>query len=77
MQKEPKKTTGQAAEIIEVRPCYPADLCRMYGVTPRTFRKWISPHLQFIGKRIGNYYTTLQVLIIIERLGPPECNKEK
>jgi len=44
----------------------------MYGISLKTFRAWLQPHQDAIGKRVGWYYTTLQVRIIFERLGYPE-----
>ena len=49
------------------------ELAMMYQVSPKVFRMWIKPHLHAIGERQGWYYTSAQVKIIFERLGPPPC----
>ena len=53
---------------IPVRPCTLKDLANDYGVT---FKNFLSPHEAEIGPKKGNYYTTLQVKIIYQRIGPP------
>lgn len=55
-----------------IRACSISELADMYGVSLKTFRAWLQPHQDAIGKRVGRYYTTLQVRIIFERLGYPE-----
>lgn len=56
---------------VPLRPYTVAEIIALYGVDGKTFRKWISPFLATIGKRIGNYYTILQVQTIFEKLGLP------
>ena len=57
---------------MTIRPCTITELAEMYGVSLKTFRTWLQPHGHMIGKRLGRYYTTLQVRTIFERLGYPE-----
>ncbi|HEY4150703.1 MAG TPA: hypothetical protein VGM41_17315 [Chitinophagaceae bacterium] len=57
--------------ITEIRPYTPAELARLYGVSKATFNKWLKPHRDAIGQHIGHFYTTLQVKIMFEKLGPP------
>jgi hypothetical protein len=59
-----------------IKPCTITELADMYGVSLKTFRKWLQPHEEAIGKRLGRYYTTLQVRIIFDKLGFPEGWKE-
>ena len=53
------------------RACTIAVLAAVYGVSIPTFKKMIKPHLKKIGKRIGNLFTTKQILIIVKCIGPP------
>lgn len=55
-----------------IKPCTISELAEMYGVSLKTFRKWLQPHKEAIGKRVGHFYNTLQVRIIFDRLGTPE-----
>ena len=57
---------------MTIKPCSITELAEMYGVSLKTFRAWLKPHQDAIGKRVGWYYTTLQVRTIFERLGYPE-----
>lgn len=56
---------------IDIKPYTVAEMARLYGISKLTFNKWIKPHLAAIGNRIGHYFTSLQVKIIFEKLGPP------
>lgn len=56
-----------------VKPYSTCELSRIYTVSPKTFLKWLKPFKKKIGKRNGNYFTVLQVEIIIEKLGAPYC----
>ena len=57
---------------MTIKACTITELANMYGVSLKTFRAWLQPHQDAIGKRLGRYYNTLQVRIIFERLGYPE-----
>lgn len=48
------------------------DLAAMYKISRPTFRKWLEPHQNRIGKRIGHYYNTHQVEVIFEIFGLPD-----
>lgn len=54
-----------------LRPYTVTEFSKLYGVTKKTFRKWIHPFVGIIGERQGYYYSVLQVQIIIDRLGIP------
>ncbi len=47
------------------------ELAAMYGVSTKTFRTWLMPHLNAVGERKSRYYTARQIRIIFERLGEP------
>jgi hypothetical protein len=48
------------------------ELCALYNVCKKTFRKWISPFAEDIGQRMGRFYTVAQVRTIVARIGQPE-----
>lgn len=48
------------------------ELARLYGISLKTMRTWLSPHQHHIGPRLGRYYTVLQVRRIFECLGQPD-----
>lgn len=52
------------------------ELARLYGISLKTLRTWLSPHQQAIGPRLGRYYTVLQVRRIFECLGQPDRLEE-
>lgn len=56
---------------IALKPYTLAELSRLYEVDKRTFKMWIEPYKDQIGKRIGKYYSVLQVRFIFEQLGLP------
>ena len=56
---------------IEVRPYCLIELCHMYQISPRTFKKWLLPFADEIGKKNGRFYTVLQVSLIFDKLGLP------
>lgn len=58
-------------KIIEIRPYSIKELAGLYRMSYKTFRKWLKPHEEAIGKKIGYYYNTYQVKMIFEKLHPP------
>jgi hypothetical protein len=46
------------------------ELASSYGVSRKVFNTWLRPFAQEIGPKRGHYFTTLQVKIIVEKLGP-------
>ncbi len=60
---EEKKTEIRAYQIFE--------LCVLYGITYKTFKKWLRPHEHKVGEMLGKMYTPKQVIIIFECLGEP------
>lgn len=54
-----------------ITPLSCSELGELYGVHSKTFKKWIFPFKDKIGKRIGRYYSIRQVKIIFRYLGLP------
>lgn len=53
------------------RPCTIKELASLYGVSYKVFKKHIHPFENEIGEKHGNFFTVNQVIIIIDKLGPP------
>ncbi len=47
------------------------ELARLYGVSDKTFRAWLMPYKEIVGKKTSKYFTAKQVRIIFEQLGEP------
>ncbi len=58
-------------EVKEVKPYSGKELSHIYGISVKTFMKWITPFRKEIGEKKGRFYTVLQVEIIFARLGLP------
>ncbi len=56
---------------IIIKPYSTSELAMLYGVCPRTFTKWLYRFRFQIGRRVGRYYSSLQVQIIFTKLGTP------
>ena len=54
-----------------LRAYSPKEMRNLYGVSPRTFKKWTENFKNEIGEVKGKFYTVAQVKIIIEKLGAP------
>jgi len=54
-----------------LRPYTHKELAGFYGVSRKTFLKWLKPFQKSIGHRNGHFYSTLQVEIIFRKLGRP------
>ena len=48
-----------------------SELAALYGISTKTIKTWLKPHVQEIGQRRGRYFTTLQIRIIFEKIGMP------
>ena len=46
-------------------------LSELYGVSAKTFRRWLAPFNKDIGEKQGNYFNISQVKCIVQRLGVP------
>ena len=68
------QSNGELAFIIKAYST--KELLVMYDVTYKTFKKWLKPFQKEIGKKQSNYYTVLQVEIIIKKIGAPHIYRE-
>ena len=64
--------TSRTNNKILLRVYSPCELAKLYGVSTRTFSKWLKPFLSEIGERCGRFYTIRQVKIIFEKLCLPD-----
>jgi hypothetical protein len=46
---------------IPLRPYYLKELASLYGISTKTFNRWLEPVSKIIGKRRGYYFTIPQV----------------
>ena len=56
---------------ISLKPYSISELARIYGVDPRTLKKWLSPFQKELGNRQGRFYQIPQVKIIFDKLSLP------
>jgi hypothetical protein len=61
---------------IQIKAYTLTGLAKVYNISSRSFRRWLLPHKAVIGDRVGNYFTPLQVRLIIESLGLPGKPKD-
>lgn len=59
---------------IPMRAYTVRELASFYGITTKCFRGWIAPFKEEIGQKRGNYYTVLQVQIMLSKLGLPDLS---
>lgn len=64
-------TTNTANNSIAIKTYNLTELSRIYSVTVPTMKKWLLPHSEAIGEKIGRLYTAKQVKTIFEKLGLP------
>ena len=57
--------------LIEVKPYSLGELCKIYGVTDKTLKKWFLPFKAELGRREGRYYSIEQIEIIFRYLKVP------
>jgi len=69
-------TYGQIINI-PLRPYYLKELAIIYGVSPKTFRKWIKPFSKIIGERKGYYFAIPQVIKIFKLFEIPSVISDK
>ena len=62
---------SQLPNTLRLKPYSKKELAKLYGVSDRTFVKWLTPHIDSIGTRQGWYYTIAQVEMIFAKLGKP------
>lgn len=54
-----------------LKPLTSLQLAELYGISLKTFYRWVAPFKQDIGDKRGRYYTNAQVKIILQKLGMP------
>lgn len=54
-----------------LKPLTSLQLAELYGISLKTFYRWVAPFKADIGDKRGRYYTNAQVKIILQRLGMP------
>jgi len=57
--------------IIRVKPYSTKEIADLYGISKKTFYKWLEPLKKQVGERRGRYYTAKQVRIIFNECGLP------
>lgn len=58
-------------KAIFVKPYTTSELVELYGVNEKTFRKWLRPFNEEIGRKNGAYFTCRQVKVIFDKLDVP------
>ncbi len=53
------------------RPYTKKELANLYELSTRAFYTLLKPHEEVVGKKLGRYYSLLQVKLIFEKLGDP------
>ena len=56
---------------IKLKPYSMAELARIYGVDPRTLKKWLVPFENEIGVKQGRFFQIPQVKLIFDKLSLP------
>lgn len=56
---------------IKLKPYSMTELARIYGVDPRTLKKWLVPFEKEIGIKQGRIFQIPQVKVIFEKLSLP------
>lgn len=54
-----------------LKPLTSLQLSELYGISLKTFYRWVAPFKPDIGDKRGRYYTNAQVKIILQKLGMP------
>lgn len=63
---------NSAKTMISIRPYTTKDLMVIYNVKSyKTWKRWIEPHQDKIGKRVGYFYSIPQVKVIFSVLELP------
>jgi hypothetical protein len=58
---------------VGIKPYSKKDLSILYQLSPRAFYTMLKPHEELVGKKLGRYYSILQVEAIFAKLGLPDC----
>jgi transposase len=65
---DPIRITGVT---FSLKPYSVKQLAEIYGVSTKTFRRWLSPYKEEVGEKLGYFYTITQVQRILHFLGIP------
>jgi hypothetical protein len=71
MKKQRQAVYSGAPGTMPVQRVSDKTFARIYGVTDKTFRKWIRPFKNEVGTRNGRFYNVNQINLIIAKLGNP------
>lgn len=69
--KKQEKNMSTTNYVVEIKPYSLTELSRLYGISNGIMKRWLAPHNEIIGEKVGRLYNTLQVKIIFEKLGLP------
>lgn len=69
MDKQINQENGEVT--LTLQPQTTVQLAELYGISLKTFYRWIAPFKAEVGERHGRYYTIAQVKIILQKLGMP------
>lgn len=67
-----KGSINPSNEKVPLQPYTTEELAVLYGITARTFLKWLHPFKEQIGEKVGWFYNIKQVELIFEKVGWPE-----
>lgn len=57
---------------LTLSPKTSTQIAELYGISLKTFYKWVAPFKNDIGEKIGRFYNIAQVKTILEKLGLPQ-----
>jgi hypothetical protein len=69
--KKQEKNMSTTNYVVEIRPYSLTELSRLYGISNGIMKRWLAPHNEIIGEKVGRFYNALQVKTIFEKLGLP------
>lgn len=55
-----------------LQPYTTEELATLYGITPKTFLRWLVPYKPEIGEKMGWFFNVRQVQVIFKHIGRPE-----
>ena len=53
------------------KPYAPKELRELYGISYKTFMKWIEPFKDLFGEPAGGFYNEKQITLFVEKVGYP------
>ena len=71
MAKRPIKKYFDTNGNLIVKPYRTMDLCIIFDIGYKTFRRWVKEHQEEIGIRRGIYYSIDQVEVMLGKFGRP------